>query len=767
VFVRLGAFAVRRRFVVLVASGLFVLISAGVGVSVFSRLSPSGFVDPGSESARAGRFLEAQFHTDTPNLLLLINARSEPARPGVPAAPAVDAPSVVAAADQLTRELAARHDVRQVFSYWSLGKAPPLRSANGRTAIVAVLTTGNVGDAEPAQAKTIADSAVGNRGPITVTAAGAGPVYFAVTSTIKHDLARAELIAVPLTALFLVLVFGGVVAAGLPLVVGAMSVSGTFFILFVLTALTNVSVFSINLVTAMGLGLAIDYSLFVVSRFREELAAGLDPDEAVVRTVVTAGRTVAVSGLTVAVSLSALLVFPLYLLRSFAFAGIGVTAVSVAASVVTLPALLSVTGRRVDSLNLTRGRVRPLEAGHRIEEGLWHRSAMFVMRRPVLIGVTIVLLLVVLALPFLRINFGLPDERVLPASNSARVQTSRLTSEFTSNEAAAFPVIAPRLRGGDDAITTTAEELSSLPHVGRVDAVTGRFVNGVRVLAPDPSLSSYRSGQAVRFNVVPTVETISDDAERLVSTIRSTPLAVGSVIVGGRSASLLDTKAAIDHRLVWAIAIVVIATFVLLFLIFESVVIPLKAIVLNMLSLTATFGAMVWVFQEGHLSHLLDFTATGLTDISAPILMFCIAFGLSMDYEVFLLSRIKEEYDRTGDNVASVAAGLEKVGRIVTAAALLLAITFIATATSQVTFIKLFGVGLALAVLMDATLVRAGLVPALMKIMGDANWWAPRWLIRIRRGLWTVRTTGENESTPGHLPTARASSDEGVVTVRD
>ncbi len=729
-FTRIGRFVVRWRVQALIASGLFVVISAGIGATVYNRLSPAGFADPSSESERAGRFLETRFHTGTPNLVLLLDARPSDAVAGQPA---VDAPSVAAEAERLTRQLAGRRDVREVVSYWSLGNVPPLRSENGRTAIVAVLTVGTEGDAEPPEVTSIARSVAGRHGPVTVTAAGSGPVFQAVTNTIKDDLKRSELIAVPLTALFLVIVFGGLVAAGLPLAVGAMSVSGTFLILWVLTQFTQVSIFSINLVTALGLGLAVDYSLFIVSRFREELASGRDPNDAVVRTVATAGRTVAVSGLTVAASLSALLVFPLYFLRSFAYAGIGVTVVSMAASLLTLPALLSVTGARVNSLKLVR-RHESVSAGspdHQVENGFWHRSALFVMRHPVVVAGTVVAVLLILGSPFTRVDFGLPDERVLPADNSARVQTTRLTTEFSSNEGGAFPVIVARARGGDAAVDATASSLSSLRGVGRVDAPTGRFIGGARVLGPDASLANFRTGDSVRFNVVPTVPTISDAGQRLVSTIRDTRFDVGHVIVGGRSASLIDTKASIKHRLPWAIAIIGVATFVLLFLLFGSVIIPIKAIALNLLSLTATFGAMVWIFQEGHLANVLGFSATGLTDTTTPILMFCIAFGLSMDYEVFLLSRIKEEHDRTGDNVASVAAGLEKVGFIVTAAAGILAITFIATATSGVTFIKLFGIGLALAVLMDATLVRAGLVPAFMRLAGNANWWSPRPLRQI------------------------------------
>jgi len=546
-------------------------------------------------------------------------------------------------------------------------------------------------------------------------------------------------------------VFGGLVAAALPLAVGVVSVLGTFFTLFVVTQFTDVSIFSINLVTALGLGLAIDYSLFIVSRYREELARGRTVEQAVIRTVETAGRTVAVSAITVAVSLSALLVFPLYFLRSFAYAGIGVTLVSVISSILTLPALLAVLGHRVNSLKVFGRTPRPVNP----DGGFWHRVAMFVMRRPVAIATTVIAVLVLLGLPFLHVNFGVPDQRVLPADSPARAVSDRLATEFTSAEASAFPVVATAATDAtDESISSFAQTMSSLPGVARVDAPTGRYAAGALLIGPDPSLDAFRSTvapdgtettspTAVRFSVVPSVEPISTAGEQLVTDIRRLDASsIGGVQVGGASAALVDSKAAIGDKLPLAAGIIALSTFVLLFLMFGSVVVPLKAIVLNLLSLTATFGAMVWIFQEGHLSSLLGFTPTGLTDTTTPILMFCIAFGLSMDYEVFLLSRIKEEHDRTGDNTASVAAGLEKTGRIVTAAAGLLAITFIAFSTSGISFIKLFGLGLTLAVLMDATLVRAFLVPAFMKLAGEANWWAPRWMQAIHRRI------GFSESGP-------------------
>jgi RND superfamily putative drug exporter len=502
---------------------------------------------------------------------------------------------------------------------------------------------------------------------------------------------------------------------------------GTFAVLRALAAITEVSVFSLNLTTGMGLGLAIDYSLFVVSRYREELATGAGPADAVVRTVTTAGRTVLLSALTVAVSLAALLVFPLAFLRSFAYAGIAVVLLAAAGAVVVLPALLAVLGRRVDAWALPRRPVRP--ATH----GRWHRLAVFVMRRPVPVMAAALGLLVLLGSPVLHMRLSLPDERVLPSSAPARRVHEDIRENFPTREISALSVVAP---GADPRripeIGRYAAALSAVEGVARVDGPAGSFAGGDRLLPPGPLSSRFATAAGVWLSVVPAVEPMSAAGEALVRAVPAVP-APFPVLVGGPSAELVDQKGSMFSRLPWALGLVAAATFVLLFLSFGSVVVPAKALVLNVLSLSATFGAAVWVFQEGHLAGVLGFTPTGALELEMPVLMFCIAFGLSMDYEVFLLSRIKEEHDRTGDNVASVARGLERTGRIVTAAAALLATVFVVFATSEIVFIKLFGLGLATAVVMDATVVRATLVPAFMRLAGEANWWAPRPLRRLHR----------------------------------
>jgi putative drug exporter of the RND superfamily len=714
---RLARFSIRRRRRVLVATLLLFLVAAVLGSGVAGHLSSGGFEDPGAESTRATQLVEDVFGTGDPNLVLLVTAKDG----------AVDAKAAAGAGQALTQEVAGLAGVEQAVSYWSLGSPPSLRSKDGSQALVLARISGDE-DAVDQRVEELSPNLTRDTAELSVRVGGIAEVFRQINRTVESDLARAEGVAIPLTLLLLVLIFGSVAAAGLPVGVGVLAVVGTFLVLRALAAVTQVSIFALNLTTAMGLGLAIDYSLFVVSRYREELQRGsASVESAIVRTIQTAGRTVVFSAGTVAVSLAAMLVFPLAFLRSFAYAGIAVVALAAVVSVVVLPAVLAALGPRIDRWSLRRR--RPTVVG----QGGWHRLAVTVMRRPVLIGTSVVALLVFLGLPFLHVVFGLPDDRVLPTSATSRAVQDDIRANFGSSEAGAASVVAPGL--GDPSarlgeISDYAARLSALPGVARVDALTGSYLRGQQVLPASPASARFASADGMWLSVVPAGEPVSAEGEAMVHDVRNTP-APFPVKVGGLSAQLVDSKASILGRVPLAAGLIGLVTFVLLFLMFGSVVVPLKAVVLNLLSLTATFGAMVWIFQDGHLSGLLDFTATGDIAISTPILMFCIAFGLSMDYEVFLLSRIKEAHDRTGDNQAAVAVGLEQTGRIVTAAAALLAVVFMAMATSQVSFIKLFGIGLTMAVLMDATLIRALLVPAFMRLAGEANWWAPAPLRRL------------------------------------
>jgi RND superfamily putative drug exporter len=714
---RLALFTVRRRRWVLSLTVIFIVVASVFGTGAFGVLKSEGFNDPSSESVKAETLLDENFGGGEPNIVLVLSANGQN----------VDSPSLTSQGKALTKQLASISGVDQVLSYWSTGNAPTLRSADSESALIVARLDGE-DEFVDQQLALVKEQLTGSQGDFNVVLGGSDAVFADIGSTIESDLLRAELIAIPLTLILLLFVFRSVIAALLPLFVGVTAIFGTLLSLFIIGSVTDVSIYAVNLTTALGLGLAIDYSLFIVSRFREELQAGRTNEAAVVRTIETAGKTILISALTVAVSLSALLVFPLYFLRSFAYAGIAVVLLALAGSILSLPALLAVLGQRVNSLRIGKRRVERAES-----EGAWHRIATFVMRRPIPIATAGVVFLVLLGLPFLRANFGIPDDRVLPTSAQSRQASEILRAEFSGNNAEGFGVVASGVSANQiDEIAATAAAISSLTGVDRVECAAGTFANGESLTSgeADARFLATNGNSITWMSVVPDFPVASPEGEKLVTEIRDLDLPI-DVAVEGQAAGLVDSKAAIGRSLPWAIAIIIIATFVLLFMMAGSLLVPLKALILNFLSLTATFGAMVWIFQDGNLSDPLGFTATGTIDISMPILMFCIAFGLSMDYEVFLLSRIKEEYDRVADNESSVALGLERTGKIITAAALLLSITFFAFGTSDVSFIKMFGIGLGLAVLMDATIVRAFLVPAFMKLAGNANWWAPRPLRRF------------------------------------
>ncbi len=709
--IRVGEFAARRHRPVLIVTALLFVVAAVLGGSVADSLTLGGFDDPASESTRARVLLDEQFGGQ-PNLVLLVEPKTGD----------VDSPGVAAAGRALTERLAAEPGVGSAASYWSLGGAPPLRSTTKDSALVLAVIEGGDDVVADVSAELLPKYRIDDA-DVTVRPGGIAAIYDEVSHVIEKDSKRAETLALPITLLLLILVFGGVVAASLPLAIGILSIVGTFLVLRVVASFTQVSLYSLNLTTAMGLGLAIDYSLFVVSRYREEVRAGTTTDEAVVRTVRTAGRTVTFSALTVAVSLGALLVFPLAFLRSFAYAGIAVVALAAVGAVVVLPALLAALGPRVEKWVLWRR--TPAAEG----EGMWHRIAVFVMRRPLPVALGVIALLLLLGAPFLGLRLGLPDDRTLPAGAESRQVSEQIRRDYASRESAALSVVLPGIGDPESRmadIATYAQTLSALPGASRVDAITGSYIGGRLVFPATPAAARFRGADGAYLTVVPGVEPLSDAGEALARAVRAAPSPFRRVLVAGPSAELIDTKASIIGRIPLAGGLIALSTFVVLFLSFGSLLVPAKAVVLNLLSLTATFGAMVWIFQDGHLNGLLDVTATGSLTATMPILMFCIAFGLSMDYEVFLLSRVKEEHDRSGDNARSVALGLERTGRIVTAAALLISVVFASFAlTSGVSFMKLFGVGLTMAVVMDATLIRGALVPAFMKLAGEANWWAP------------------------------------------
>ncbi|MEU3250112.1 MMPL family transporter [Streptomyces sp. NPDC006997] len=720
-------FVTARPRLSLLAALVVTLLAVLAGGGVADRLSSGGWEDPGAESTYATEALEREFPASQPNLLLLVDAGRA----------SVDDPAVAAQAGELAERLAAEEGVTGVGSYWD-SRSPALRAEDGRQALIAARVTGDETTAGETLDR-IAPHFRGSQGPLEVRIGGIVAVRHEMQTTIQDDLVRAEMIALPVTLVLLVMVFGSAIAALLPLGIGIVAILGTNAVLRGLTEFTDVSVFALNLTTALGLGLAIDYALFIVRRFREELAAGADPLSSVATTLRTAGRTVLFSALTVAVSLAAMLLFPQYFLRSFAYAGIAVVLLAAAAALILLPAALLLLGHRVNSLDLRR-LFRRGGGGERTpgaEEGRgWGRMAGLVMRRAPFFALGTTAVLVLLGLPFLGVKFGTADDRQLPSNAESHVVQQDIRDGFPGSPGGGLEILAEG-RATEAEYADYRERVAALPEVLRVD---GPLVQG----------------DAAYFTVQPEGEAVDEPAQRLVGDIRAVDAPFDTAVTG-TAAVLVDTKDAIGEQLPWAALFIAVVTLILVFLLTGSVLIPLQAVLLNALSLTAMFGAMVWVFQDGHLSGLLDFTSTGSIETTLPVLMFCVAFGLSMDYGVFLLSRVKEEYDQTGDHRRAVRYGLQRTGGLITAAAVILAVVMVAIGTSRVTNTKMLGLGIALAVLMDAMVVRSLLVPAVMRLTGRATWWAPAPLRRLhaRFGL------SEGGSAPGGTPPEQGREAEG------
>jgi RND superfamily putative drug exporter len=541
---------------------------------------------------------------------------------------------------------------------------------------------------------------------LTIYASGTGVFAHAINTKIADDLKLSESISIPLTFILLVFVFGGLVASAMPLLVGVSAILGSFLIIYLLTLFTGVSVFALNLITGLGLGLGIDYSLLIVNRFREELHAGKSVNEAIKRTVATAGKTVFYSGLTIVITLASLMLFPLMFLKSFGYAGVTVVIMAVLGSLVALPALLAILGNRIDKAVVRKSAITPKE------DGRWAQTARFVMRKPVSVVVLCLIALGVFAAPITNIVFSQVDSRVLPASNPAAYASQLITERFPGQEGNPIEIIIPGGAAKLEEIKNYTTEISKVKGVVRIGEpqVLG---NDVRVIA------IHDMGPRTPL------------AEVLIKEIRQIP-APDQTLVGGVAADYADTQIGIARTMPWALTWIAVGVLVLLFLFTGSIILPIKAVILNILSLAATLGVITWIFVDGHLKWLVgDFTVTGAVDTGSIILVAVVAFGLSMDYELFLLSRIKEEHDAGKSNVEAVATGLQRSARIITAAAGLLAIVFASFILSGVTSIKMLGFGVAFAIILDATLVRALLVPALMRLFGERNWWAPKSMKRF------------------------------------
>jgi len=740
---RLAIAAPRR----IIAVALLVMVGAGIfGVPVTKSLSAGGFQDPASESRQAARLLSEKFGQGDMQMVIAVTSDA-----------GVKSPAVRAVGTDIVRGLQASPYVVDVNSAWTAPPpaAPTLMSKDGKTGLIIAGITGGESGAQK-HAKQLSDQLVHDRDGLTVRASGEAMTSVQVNSQTEKDLLRMESIAIPLSFVVLVWVFGGLMAAALPLAVGGFASLGSMAVLRAITYATDVSIYALNITVAMSLALAIDYTLLIVSRFRDELADGADRNQALIRTMATAGRTVLFSAMTVALSMMALMLFPMYFLKSFAYAGIAVVAFAAAAAVVVTPAAIVLLGDRLDSLDVRRlGRRlsrRPEPVRRPVEQMFFYRSTKFVMRHAVAIGVAIIALLLTLGAPFLGIKWGFPDDRVLPDSASARQVGDQLRSDFAVGSTTNVTVVIPDLTGATpDELDRYAAQLSRVRDVSSVSAPGGTFVRGS--LVGPASAAAIRDGSAF-FTVGSTAPLFSQASEIQLDRLHAVAGPGGQhVQMTGLAQINRDSCDAITSRLPTVLAVIAAITFVLLFLLTGSVVLPLKALVLNVLSLSATFGALVWIFQDGHLG-AFGTTATGTLVATIPVLLFCIAFGLSMDYEVFLISRIREYWlasaRRKADNDESVALGLARTGRVVTAAALVMSISFAALIAAHVSFMRMFGVGLTLAILVDATLVRILLVPAFMRVLGRANWWAPKpmvWL-HARFGISEASTPEPTEAAP-------------------
>ncbi|MEU9332871.1 MMPL family transporter [Streptomyces sp. NPDC048290] len=741
-FHRVAELAVRRPKAILIVAALLVAAMAAVGAGAFGKLVGGGFDDPGSPSSRARQIIDDRFGGET-NLVLLVTSRDG----------RVTAATARQDGEKLVAALRAEDALSNVMSYWDTG-GEALLSTDGTAALVLAHVEGDESTRDQ-HARDVIDTYTGQRDGLTVRAGGGTAVSADLSDQVLEDLLIAEIIAVPLTLLLLLIVFGGVVAALLPLVVGTIAVAGTFAELSLLGGATDVSIFAVNLTTALGLGLGIDYALLMISRFREQLAAGEPVADAVRATVHTAGRTVMFSAATVAVALTALLVFPQYFLRSFAYAGVGVVVIAAIGTLFVMPALLMLLGHRIN-----KGRVPlPRRSASRHRAPFWGRLAGAVMRRPALTGLPVLAVLLLAAAPLLGVTFGTPDERVLPEDAGSRQVSSALRDGFAGGDESAVQIVADGTIGYQ-ALDAYAESLVALPGVRRVEAATGTYTPDAWQ-PPGPAAQALERPDAMRISVVGTAAPASEDAQDLVGTVRALPGPEGATrtLVGGDDAELVDTKDSIAGRLPLAAGLVALTTFVLLFLFTGSVVQPVRALLLNIVSLAAAIGAMTWIFQDGHLSSLLGFTPQPM-DTSMTVLLFCIAFGLSMDYEVFVTSRVKELHDQGADTRTAVVDGLGHTGRIVSAAACLLAVGFFAFASAKVSFMQMFGLGSGLAILIDAVAVRGVLLPAAMRLLGRTAWYAPGPLRRFhaRFGLsegGPVAAGPDGRGSDGHGPDRR------------
>lgn len=687
----------RRRKAAVIVFVIGILAAGGVGSAVFNRLDSGGYSNPKSDSYKVFNYLHNVLKVADPTIVVVVDAGQTQ----------VSDPVVTQKAMALEAKMAKENGVTKVISYWSSGGSDSLKSTDGKAAYILVYTSAEAfTPASQTIGATFQKNYDGTFEGLKLYAGGVGVIGNAINKKIAKDLSLSEAISIPATFILLAFVFGAMTASAMPLIVGVAAILGAFFILFLISLFTSVSIYALNLTTGMGLGLGIDYALLMVNRFREELHHGKNVEDSIIATLKTAGKTVFYSGLTVLVTLLSLTFFPLPFLKSFGYAGVSVVALAVIGALFGLPPILAMVGSKVDKGVIRKSAITPKE------DGRWAQTARMVMKRPVAVVLLALIVLGLFASPIKDIAFSQGDSRILPASNPAAIATAVQASRFAGQTGNPIEIIVINGAGRDAEIAAYSAKVEK--------------VSGVVTVAPP---QTYKSD--VRIVAFESMLPRTPQAQKMIHEIRAIAAPQGTLI-GGVAADYTDSQDGIAHTLPWALGWIAVSVLILIFIFTGSIILPIKAVILNFLSLGATMGVLTWVFIDGHLQWLVgSFTVTGTLDTSIGILISVVVFGLSMDYELFLLSRIREEHLAGKTNVEAVATGLQRSARIITAAALLLAVVFAAFVTSGVTSIKSMGFGVALAVILDATIVRALLVPALMRLFGERNWWAPKWMQRF------------------------------------
>ena len=772
-FGRWGAFVYRHRRLVVVATLAVALASLTLASKAAGVLSSGGWLDKGSESAQVADRLASEFGTGKSSLIVLYRA---------PAGVDAGSPAYQAQVTASLARLRADRRVAGIVGYAETGAARFVSRSRSMTYVVVELQASDeqsVAELDPLRAEIVTPPGS------TIQLTGYAPITVDSAAQSEKDLERAEIVSLPLALMILVAVFGSLVAAAMPLLVAGLSIPTALALIYIAAQHTEMSIFVLNIATMLGLALAIDYSLFLVSRFREELAKGRDAGQAVERAVATSGKAVAFSGTAVAIGLAGLLLLKAPALGSIGLGGAIVVLCSVVYALTFLPATLGILGPRVNALSVAAlwRRIRrqpapdPLAPPPAVHESAWGRVAHAVMRHPVAVLVPLLVLLLAVGTPALSIEQGVPGASIYPPGLQSRDAYVALQTDFPPGETSPITILAdvpgnPMSAANVRTLTDYAARLAALPNVSRVESPFSGLRNPQTgaLLTPDqivalyaapaaqrpPALAAlakvYIRGSTVQLDAISPLDPSLPAATAMIPTIRAIDPGNGvTTQVGGAAALGHDFLTAMTDRVPWVVVVVIVAMLLILFLLFGSVVLPVKAVLMTLLSITASFGAMVWIFQEGHLASLLDFQPLGYTIAGNPVIMFCVLFGLSMDYEVLLLSRIQEAWRRTGDNTEAVAEGVTRTAGVITGAALIMVSVFAAFALAQVITIKSLGVAMAIAVAVDATIIRVFVVPATMRLLGRWNWWAPGPLGRLagRLGFSHLEDeAGDPESAP-------------------